>query len=157
MGTRAERVLARARKSERANEHRTPGQFGVAQENDFDSLFPSECGVRGCDGSARPSLGRRRKVSQPRITREETTLPKTNGGFNWPHRSANWKSCQASRKTSSARSASRLHNARVRVNKRPILLSDLAYFAYSSQRDSAVSLFPFYFLYFPPIVTRPYQ
>jgi len=40
-----------------------------------------------------------RKVFQPRITRRRRPTSKTNGEFNWPDCSTNWKSCQASRKT----------------------------------------------------------
>jgi len=42
----------------------------------------------------------RAKFSSHGLREERRTTPaKTNGEFNWPDRSTNWKSCQASRKT----------------------------------------------------------
>lgn len=74
---------------------RAPGQFGVERKR-LRFFIPAR--ERDAAVVAASFSG---EVFQPRITRGETNNPsaKTNGELNWPDRSTNWKSCQASRKT----------------------------------------------------------
>lgn len=134
-----------------------PGQFGTAQENDFDSLFPPECGVRGCgwecarvppwaggggDGGKFPDRGLREKRRLPRRQMADLigrTVP----------RIGSLARRRAKQAAPPVRSASRLHNARARARERGV---DFTFRSRISPipRSTSRYLFPYFFLSFLP-------
>lgn len=105
--------------------HAGPGSIWRRREKTTSILYSRG----GRDAAAVAASFSGEKFSSHGLRREETTTPKTNGEFNWPHRSTNWKSCQASRKTTAGDRIDCIMRA-------AILLSDRVLFMPRSSRPS---------------------